>query len=257
MYKCLFLNYTFGLGRIYTEAEIAAEKQSPSFEREYNLKYLGLIGNVFHTKDIEAAIEKSRKTANVALNPYTQKSVGLDPGFGSSNFGVCITEQRDGLVNVLHAEEYPRPDFDQMIEPTISLLLKHNITFANGCRIFVDGAKPSFIRALKDRVSEDSNYENLIDHLKTSYGSNFNLQSLVYNMFVVPISFNKEHRNMLAYAKKLMEYQNGMVSINPRHTKLITALRTVVEKGEGTLDKEATSHDDLLDAFRLSLMFWQ
>ena len=38
--------------------------------------------------------------------------------------------------------------------------------------------------------------------------------------------------------------------------KLITALRTAVEKGDGTLDKEATSHDDLMDAFRLSLQFW-
>jgi hypothetical protein len=36
-------------------------KQSTLFEREYNLKYLGRIGNVFHTKDIEAAIEKGRK----------------------------------------------------------------------------------------------------------------------------------------------------------------------------------------------------
>lgn len=60
LYKRLFLDYTYGLGRIYTEAEIAAAKQSPSFEREYNLKYLGLIGNVFHTKDIEAAIERGR-----------------------------------------------------------------------------------------------------------------------------------------------------------------------------------------------------
>jgi hypothetical protein len=34
-----------------------------------------------------------------------------------------------------------------------------------------------------------------------------------------------------------------------RRVKLITALRTAVEKGEGTLDKEAASHDDLLDAF--------
>jgi hypothetical protein len=50
LYKRLFLDYTFGLGRIYTEAEIAAAKQSPSFEREYNPKYLGLIGNVFHTR---------------------------------------------------------------------------------------------------------------------------------------------------------------------------------------------------------------
>jgi hypothetical protein len=36
-------------------------KVSPSFEREYNLKYLGLIGNFFHIKDIESAIEKGKK----------------------------------------------------------------------------------------------------------------------------------------------------------------------------------------------------
>jgi hypothetical protein len=75
-------------------------------------------------------------------------------------------------------------------------------------------------------------------------------------MFVVPIHFSKEHCNMLAHAKKLMEYDSGVVAINPKHTKLITALRTAVEKGEGTLDKEATSHDDLLDAFRLAMQFW-
>jgi hypothetical protein len=256
LYKRLFLDYTFGLGRIYTESEIAAAKQSPSFEREYNLKYLGLIGNVFHTKDIEAAIEKGKRLSTQWTNSYTQKSVGLDPGFGSSAFGVCLTELIDGQINVLHAEEYPRPDFNQMIETTIDLLLKYNITFEGRSRIFVDGANPSFIRALKSRVSEDDNYENFITHLKTSYGSNFGLHSLIYNMFVVPIEFNKEHRNMLAYAKKLMEYGSGVIAINPKHTKLITALRTAVEKGEGTLDKEATSHDDLLDAFRMSLQYW-
>ena len=76
----------------------------------------------------------------------------------------------------------------------------------------------------------------MIAMLKTSYGSSFNLQSVVDNMFVVPIHFGKEHCNMLAYAKKLMEYGNGVIAINPNHTKLITALRTAVEKGEGTLD---------------------
>lgn len=48
----------------------------------------------------------------------------------------------------------------------------------------------------------------------------------------------------------------GVVTIDPKHTKLITALRTAVEKGQGTLDKEATSHDELFDAFRMSLQFW-
>lgn len=55
----------------------------------------------------------------------------------------------------------------------------------------------------------------------------------------------------------MMEYNVGCdVSINQRHDKLMTALRTAIEKGEGTLDKEATSHDDLFDSFKLSVQFW-
>ena len=58
IYKRLLLDYTYGLERIYSTEEIDKAKQSPSFEREYNLKYLGHIGTVFHTKDIEAAIQR-------------------------------------------------------------------------------------------------------------------------------------------------------------------------------------------------------
>src|ERR671928_1853500 len=57
LYKRLFLDYTYGIGKIYTAEEIEKAKQSPSFDREYDLKYLGRIGNVFHTKDIEAATQ--------------------------------------------------------------------------------------------------------------------------------------------------------------------------------------------------------
>ena len=62
LYKRMFLDYTYGVSKIYTAEEIEKAKQSPSFEREYNLKYLGKIGNVFHTKDIEAAIKWVRST---------------------------------------------------------------------------------------------------------------------------------------------------------------------------------------------------
>jgi hypothetical protein len=65
---------------------------------------------------------------------------------------------------------------------------------------------------------------------------------------------------MLAHCKRVLEYgKSGEgigLSIHPSFTKLITALRTAVENGEGSLDKEATSHDDLFDAFRLALTFW-
>jgi hypothetical protein len=255
LYKRILLDYTYGLGKIYTQQEIDAAKQSPSFEREYNLKYLGLIGNVFHTKDIDAAIEKGL-SIRTSPNAYTQKSVGLDPGFGSSNFGVCITELVDGLVNVIRAEEYPRPDFNQMILTTVKLVNEYDIKFDNRCRIFVDGANPSFIRALKERVDEDSKSEQQISFYKKSYPSVYDLQFLQQNMFVIPVPFAKYHKDMLAHSKELLEYRNGYMSTNPRFTKTITALRTAGENGEGVLDKEATRDDDLLDAFRLSLMFW-
>ena len=75
LYKRIFLDYTYGVGRIYTADEIEKAKQSPSFEREYNLKYLGVIGNVFHSKDIEAAIAKGRNTtliisSHLLLHPW-------------------------------------------------------------------------------------------------------------------------------------------------------------------------------------------
>ena len=60
IYKRILLDYTYGLDKIYTREEIEKAKISPSFEREYNLKYLGGIGNVFHTKDIDLAIEKGK-----------------------------------------------------------------------------------------------------------------------------------------------------------------------------------------------------
>jgi hypothetical protein len=75
-------------------------------------------------------------------------------------------------------------------------------------------------------------------------------------MTVIPVHFVKEHRKMLAHAKKILEYNNGTIAINPRFDKLITSLRTAVEIGEGGLDKDASSYDDIFDVFRLALQFY-
>ena len=55
IYKKLFLHYSEGVGKIYTEREIEKAKKSPSFPREYELQYQGLIGNVFSPRSIENA----------------------------------------------------------------------------------------------------------------------------------------------------------------------------------------------------------
>jgi hypothetical protein len=45
IYKKLFLDYTYGLNKIYTEKEIEKAKRSPSFPREFELQYQGLIAD--------------------------------------------------------------------------------------------------------------------------------------------------------------------------------------------------------------------
>ena len=78
-----------------------------------------------------------------------------------------------------------------MIDITASLLDQFNITFENRSRIFVDGANPSFIRALKERVEEDPNYEQQITYFKHNYPSVYDLQILEQSMFVIPVAFKE------------------------------------------------------------------
>ena len=56
LYTRLFYDYRVGLNKMWTEQEIEIQKQSPSFQREYNLKFLGEIGNIYNIHDIETAI---------------------------------------------------------------------------------------------------------------------------------------------------------------------------------------------------------
>lgn len=68
--------------------------------------------------------------------------MGIDPGFRSSGFGVVVTQMSDKLIEVLEAEEYYRPDFNQMLSIVWGLLQKYGRTIG---KIYVDGANPSFI----------------------------------------------------------------------------------------------------------------
>jgi hypothetical protein len=248
LYKRIFLDYTYGIGKIYTAEEIEKAKQSPSFEREYNLKYLGKIGNVFHTKDIEAAIEKGRKYNPDDFNPYyfTSRSMGIDPAYGSSAFGIVVTQWVDNHIQIMHAEEYHRPDYNEMLSTVYSLMSKYDID-----KVYIDGANPSFIRSLKLQIGEDADYDKVIARYRSE-----GLGDATRDMKIVPVNFNSEHKAMLGHCKMIIEQDPGKIAINPeRFDKLITALRTAVDN-DGTLDKESTSYNDIFDAFRLALKFY-
>ena len=251
LYERLFLDCTYGIGKIYTAKEIERAKQSPSFEREYNLKYLGKMGNVFHTKDIEAAIEKGRKYDPDEFNPssyyFTSKSMGIDPAYGSSAFGIVVTQWVDDHIQILHVEEYHRPDYNEMLSVVYGLMSKYQVDI-----VYIDGANPSFIKSLKLQIGEEPDYDKVIARYRSEgLGDNWDEY-----MKIVPVNFSKEHKAMLGHCKMILEQDPGKIAINQdKFDKLITALRTAVDN-DGMLDKEATSYNDIFDAFRLALKFY-
>ncbi len=168
--------------------------------------------------------------------------MGVDPAWGSSAFGIVVTQWVDEHIQILHAEVYQRPDYNEMLNVVSKLIKKSNIN-----KIYIDGANPSFIRSLKIQMDERPDYEWLIEIAKK-------MKREVWEyMDVIPVHFSTEHKDMLSHCKIKLEKE--LVAINPRFDKLITALRTAVDN-EGTLDKEPTSYDDIFDAYRLALEFY-
>ena len=245
-YKKLYLDYSYGLGKIYDPEYIKKKQLEPEFEREYNLKYLGLIGNVFHTKDIENATAEY-DTESEYVNDYALKSMGIDCGFGSSAFGIVVTRKVDEKIQILFADEFERPDYNEMLDKALQLNRRYNID-----KIYVDGANPEFIRSLKLQIGERSDPVQYSQYIERANKYRRPVESY---MKVVPVQFSKEHKTMLTHSKLILE--KGYLSIHPKFNKLIIALRTAIENGEGILDKEATSYDDIFDAFRLAMKYYR
>ena len=196
-------------------------------------------------------MEKGRKYNPDSFNPslyYTSKSMGIDPAWGSSAFGIVVTQFADGIIQILHAEEYRRPDYNEMLSTAYALMSKYGVH-----KVYIDGANPSFIRSLKLQIGEDPDYDKVIARYRSE---GLGDDSWSENMKIVPVNFNKEHKAMLGHCKMLLEHDGGRIAINPdKFDKLVTAVRTAVDN-DGTLDKEATSYNDIFDAFRLAMKFY-
>jgi Terminase RNaseH-like domain len=174
--------------------------------------------------------------------------MGIDPAYGSSAFGIVVTECADGLLQILYAEEFHRPDYNEMLPLVYDLTSKYQVD-----KVCIDGANPSFIKSLKIQIGEDADYDKVIARYRSE---GFGAENATKDMTIVPVNFNKEHKGMLGHCKMILENEPRKIAINPdKFDKLITALRTAVDN-DGTLDKEATSYNDIFDAFRLALKFY-
>ena len=77
--------------------------------------------------------------------------MGIDPGFGSSPFGIVVIQFSDGIFQVLYADEFERPRYEDMINKIADLYQE----FTNIKNIFVDAANPELISSLKREVANE------------------------------------------------------------------------------------------------------
>jgi hypothetical protein len=254
LYHKLRFDYHYGLEGpypIYSEEQIAKARFSPEFGREFELQYLGLVGNVFSQSSIENCQKIEYNPRNI--RQQVKKSIGIDPSYGSSNFAICATQLVDGKIQVIEASEYQRPNFTDMIEKIWQLKQRYGYV----SNLYVDAANPEVWQALKREFSENYNDQWVRDQIAECRKYNLHVED---RMFVVPVPFSVEGAKMLQHTKWLLDERDedgsSLVAIHPSFDKLLTALRTAVAN-EYRLDKTETSFNDVLDSFRLSLTFYK
>jgi hypothetical protein len=55
--------------------------------------------------------------------------MGIDPAWGSSAFGIVVTQWIDNHIQIMHAEEYHRPDYNEMLSTVYELMSKYQVVF--------------------------------------------------------------------------------------------------------------------------------
>ena len=120
--------------------------------------------------------------------------MGIDPAYGSSAFGIVVTQWADGIVQIMHAEEYHRPDYNEIFSVAYGLISEYQVD-----KVYIDGANPSFIKSLKLQIGEDADYDKVIARYRSE-----ELGNGTQDMKIVPVNFNKEHKAMLGHCKMIL-----------------------------------------------------
>ena len=232
----LKLDYKRGLGKIYDDEFIKREMSNDAyFQREYNLKYLGKVGNLLSPTDIDNCITLGERYKDLEPNPYAFHTCGVDPGFGSSHTAIYIGEwdKENNLLRIIHGEDYPPNEAtpSHIADILFDIYKKHpHILF------YIDGSNRAFINECKTKFGESLNWQK---ENEVSVQSNK----------IIPVNFGTEHKKMLSYMHYLIT--RGMIAIPKSYDKLLISLRTAQHQ-DWDLDKPNTVNNDHLDALRLA-----
>ena len=153
--------------------------------------------------------------------------------------------------NILYAEELDKPGYEEAVDHVFRI----SKLMGNIKNIAVDSSAPELIVSLKKLIGERSDLTYI--HEKVQYYKKKNID-IAQCMTVVPIGFNTESRSfMVSHSKKLLDDSRGLIAINPKFSKLITALRGAQFDETYKLDKDSSPHNDLLDCFQMLTTFFK
>jgi len=238
-YFKLRLPYDYGLNKIYSLEDIEKAKQSASFEREFNLKYLGALGNLLTPQQVSTCIELGEQYKDIPVSNYTLKSIGIDPGFSSSSTGIVtlehINEEDKHIIRVVDCYNIDKGDPNKIVDLCWNIYQQYgymNVAY------FIDGSNRAMVNLLKIKFGESLYWDKIKD-----FGKNSAIK-------IRPVNFSTEHRNMLSNLHAVIS--KGLLAIPEKYQELLTSLRTAY-CDELNLDKDKTSYSDLLDALRLAL----
>jgi hypothetical protein len=247
-YKIMRLNWEWGRGKIYSDQDLKVAQASTSWEREFNLSFNSPSGNCFSSSSIDKAVELAKKYPNT-INKNAEHSLGIDPGFGSSNCAFVCVEYSDSKIKVVYAKQFNRSGFNDMIQEVWNI---RNLV-GEVSNVYIDMANTEFIEACKQDLGDNTSWEYIHDTLNKYRRSRSRIESV---MKVVPVSFREEGASMLVHVKNLLDHEDNLIAINPKYEELISALKGAVST-EYRLDKKESVFSDLTDAFRLAAKYFR
>ena len=174
LYHRIKLDHRYGFGKIYLIKDIEGAKQSPSFDREYDLKYLGKVGNLYSQLSIQNAIERGKNYDPDSINQLSEKYICIDPAFSSSKVAILVAEwlKSERMINVIYAEELDKPNYEEVIDHIFRLTKQ----MGNVRNLPVDGSNPELIVSLKRKIDENSKWSYIQE--KVQYCTKKNIISI-------------------------------------------------------------------------------
>jgi hypothetical protein len=230
---------------VMSKAQLEGYKKmfGSEFPAYFEAQFITLGGNVFELEHIERAEVLGDRVDYTHPNVRAPKSMGVDPGFGSSNFAILITQMNNDRIEVIYTQEYRKGSPSGLLETAWELAFRYGVN-----KIYIDGANAGYVRDLKRMLGENTEFEKELRRI-----AQMGLKPDQF-MRVVPRYFGTQGKEMLYNVQRFL--QDGLLAIPNHHQfqPLLRQMRSAIEVN-GSLDKSRNPLDSL-DALRLACSYY-